>query len=364
MKKLHVFRFLLVLLSVFLIVVPYQSLVRAYTSSSDCPQDGCSIFLPIVHNGGKQLKIGLVTDTSGIDDQAFNQGAWQAVLDAEADLGATGAYLESTSQDDYATSINSFITQGYDLIITVGFLMSDATKAAAVAHPTQKFTIVDISYDPILPNVMSQIYSSEQSAFLCGYLAAGMTTNGKVATFGGMNIPQVTQFMDGYYQGVVYYNQENSTSVQVLGWDPFTQVGVFTNDFNNPTAGYVVAQGFLSEGADIIFPVAGTTGLGAAQAVQEQAGTWVIGVDTDWTITAPAYTSVVLTSAVKNVRATTYAVINLLYQNQFTYGNYVGTLANQGVGLGTISSSVPQVLLTKVEQVKADIIAGTIIVTP
>jgi len=114
----------------------------------------------------------------------------------------------------------------------------------------------------------------------------------------------------------------------------------------------------------IFFPVAGPTGLGAAQAVQEQGESWVIGVDSDWTLTAPEYTSVVLTSATKHPRATTYGVINLTYHNHYAGGNYVGTLTNQGVGLGTISSSVPPTLLTKAEQVKAGIIGGTIIVTP
>lgn len=355
---------ILFILWALLFVVPQQSVIRVNASTSACPPEGCSVYIPTVQKWSRRLKIGLVTDTSGINDKAFNQSAWQGVLDAEAKLGAIGAYLESQSSSDYTKNIQSFISQGYDLIITVAYLMGDATKSAAEAHPTQKFSIVDVTYDPILSNVLSQTYASEQAAFLCGYLAAGMTKTGKVATFGGMNIPPVTQFMNGYFQGVSYYNQENATSVQILGWDPVAKIGEFTDDFNNPPAGLAMAQKLLSLGADIIFPVAGPTGLGAAQAVQWQTDAWVIGVDTDWTLTAPEYSDVVLTSAMKNARATTYGVINRVYQNSFTGGNFVGDLTNQGVGLGTIASSVPPALLIEVEEVKAIIIDGSIIVTP
>ena len=351
-------------LCLLLISIQSQSGVRVHASGSVCPPDGCSAYLPVVQTQGKLLKIGLVTDTGGINDKSFNQSAWQAVLDAEANLGATGDYLESESQDDFSKNIDSYISQGYDLIITVGFLMGDATKAAAKTHPTMKFTIVDFTYTPILTNVISQSYASEQPAFLSGYLAAGMTKTGKVATFGGMNISTVTRFMDGFFQGVMYYNQENGTNIQILGWDPITKVGEFTNDFYNPVAGLFMGQKLLGQGADIIFPVAGKTGLGAAEAVQATANAWVIGVDTDWKLTASEYDSVILTSAIKNSRATTYGVINLAYRNSFIGGEYMGTLANQGVGLGSISSSVPQALLAKVEQVKAGIIAGTIPVSP
>jgi basic membrane protein A and related proteins len=347
----------------FVFAVSSQSTLHVDSAPSACPPD-CSIYIPLTKKPGAQLKIGLVTDTGGVNDGGFNQAAWQAVLDAEANLGSSGDYIESVSQGDFSANINSFISQGYDLIITVGFTMAGATQAAALAHPTKKFTIVDVTYDPVLPNVIGQKFSVEQAAFLSGYLAAGMTATGKVATFGGMNIPVVTQFMDGYYQGVMYYNLENEATVEVLGWDPVTQQGEFTNDFANQPAGLAMGLKLLGEGADIIFPVAGETGLGAAQAVEWDGDAWVIGVDSDWTLTAPDYASVVLTSVLKNVRATTYRVIYQAYQYKFTGGTYFGTLANEGVGLGAVASSVPPALLTEVEQVKADIIAGTIIVTP
>jgi basic membrane protein A len=226
-----------------------------------------------------------------------------------------------------------------------------------LAHPTQKFTIVDVAYSPALPNVISQVYAIEQSSFLCGYLAAGMTKTGKVGAYGGMNIPQVTQFIHGFTQGIIYYNIHKGGSVSFVD-------GGFTDDFNNQALGYTYANNLINQGADVIFPVAGVTGLGSAQAVKDHPGKWVIGVDTDWAVSQPTYSSVTLTSSMKNIRASTYAVINLAYQNSFVGGTYTGTLANQGVSLGTISDQVPAELVTEVNQVKTAIILGTITVNP
>ena len=147
--------------------------------------------------------------------------------------------------------------------------MGDATKAAATANPSQKFAIVDFSYTPPLPNVNALVFNTVQDAFLGGYLAAGMTKTGKVATFGGQEFPTVTIYMDGYWDGVQYYNQKHGKNVQVLGWNEKTQKGSFTGDFTNQTKGQTLTQTFISEGADIIFPVAGNVGLGAAKAPQQ-----------------------------------------------------------------------------------------------
>lgn len=353
---------LLIVLSILLLGAQTQAIERA--SAADSSSGQTTLYLPVVYRGGPVLKIGLVTDTAGIEDAAYNEAVWQGIQDAKTHLGVTAAYLESASQSDYIPNIHTFIDQGYDLIITVGYTMIDATLTSAKAHPWQKFSIVDATYDPIQANILSQTYAAEQSAFLCGYLAAGMTATGKVATYGGMNIPPVLQFMNGYYQGVMYYNDQKGASVQVLGWDPNTSSGEFTNDFGNIPAGKTMGEKLYGWGADIILPVAGPTGQGTAQAAQEQDGRWVIGVDSDWKIMYPTYSDVTLATAVKDARATTYAVIDLVYKGTFAGGNYVGKLSNQGVSLGTIDSAVPQALLDEIEQVKQKIIDGTIVVTP
>lgn len=328
-------------------------------SAATCPAEGCKVYLPQVAKAGPVLHLGLVTSAGGkVSDKGYNGMVWQAVLDAQNSLRSVGAYIESTSTTQYAANINTFINQGSDLIITVGYDMAAATQAAALANPTRKFTIVDYQFDPQLSNVLAQTYASEQVAFLCGYVAAGMTNTGIVATFGGMNIPTVTQFMHGYSQGVAYYNLQKGAAVQVLG------TSTFAGSFTDITAGYNLAHGFINQNADVIFPVAGPTGQGAAQAVQEHTGTWLIGVDTDWKIQYPLYSNVVLTSAMKNVRASTYAVIKKVYESSFSGGTYLGTLANQGVSLGSYATAVPQALRDEVEQVRALIVNGTIVVTP
>ena len=186
--------------------------------------------------------------------------------------------------------------------------MGDATQAAAKAHPSQKFAIVDFSYTPPLPNVNALLFNTVQDGFLGGYLAAGMTKTGKVATFGGQKLPTVTIYMDGFWDGVQYYNQKHGTHVQVLGWNEQTQNGSFTGDFTNQTKGQTLTQTFISEGADIIFPVAGNVGLGAAKAVQQAdaaAGSQKVNmewVDVDGCVSAPQYCKYFITSVQKGDR--------------------------------------------------------------
>jgi basic membrane protein A len=309
-----------------------------------------------------------VTDTGGIDDKSFNATAWKGVTDAEAKLqNITGKYLESQQQTDYEKNINAFISEGCDLIITVGFLLGDATKASAEGNPTQKFSIVDYAYDPTIPNVLGQVFNTNEAAFMAGYLSAGMTKTGKVGTFGGIQIPTVTAFMDGYALGVAYYNEQNGTNVEVLGWDPATQTGLFTGNFESTDDGRTMGQSLMDEGADIIMPVAGPVGLGTAAAALERGNTLIVGVDSDWYLTSPEYASILLTSVLKNMDITTFNAIKDVQAGTFAGGVTVGSLKNGGVGLADfhdLASQVPDELKTALDQVKADIIAGTIKTTP
>ena len=309
-----------------------------------------------------------VTDTGGIDDKSFNATAWKGVTDAQTKLqNVTGAYLESQQQTDYEKNINAFLAEKCDLIITVGFLLGDATKAGAEANPTQKFSIVDFAYDPTIPNVLGQVFNTDEAAFLAGYLAAGMTKTGKVGTFGGMQIPTVTVFMDGFAMGVKNYNEKHNASVEVLGWDPATQTGLFTGNFESTDDGRTMGQSLMDEGADIIMPVAGPVGLGTAAAALERGNTLIVGVDNDWFIASPEYASIVLTSVLKNMDITTFNAIKDVQAGTFAGGVTVGTLKNGGVGLADfhdLASQVPDVLKTELDQVKADIIAGVISTKP
>ncbi|MCO5162662.1 MAG: BMP family ABC transporter substrate-binding protein [Mesorhizobium sp.] len=305
-----------------------------------------------------------VTDTGGIDDNSFNQTAWKGVQDAQAKLGIKGRYLESQAETDYAANINSLLGQ-CDLIITVGFLLGDATKAAAEANPNQKFSIVDYAYDPIIPNVVGQVYATDQAAFLAGYLAAGMTKSGTLGVFGGINIPPVTIFMDGFHQGAEYYNKQKGAKVTVLGWDPAKREGLFTNNFDSLDDGRAFAQNLYDEGADIVLPVAGPVGLGSA-ALANELGVdklKIIGVDADLYLTDPERKHVYLTSITKRMDATVMEVIDSAMKGTFKGGVVVGSLSNGGVDIAPLhdmETLVPEELKTELATIRQQIVDGTI----
>jgi basic membrane protein A len=345
------------------------------SSTSSAPSAGATTSSPTAGTGGSAAAAGkflgcMVTDTGGIDDRSFNASAW-AGMQAAAKAGSNinVKYLQSTTQADYVPNINTFISQKCGIIVTVGFLMGDATSAASKAHPSQKFAIVDVSYPKPLTNVNTLVFDTAQDGFQGGYLAAGMTKTGKVATFGGQKLPTVTIYMDGFWDGVQYYNQKHGTHVQVLGWNEQTQNGSFTGDFTNQTKGQTLTQTFISEGADIIFPVAGNVGLGAAKAVQQAdqaAGSQKVNmmwVDVDGCVSAPQYCKYFITSVQKGIVAAVSTSVTGAAGGSFKGGNYIGTLANGGVALApfhTFDSKVPSSLKSELAQVKAGIVNGSI----
>ncbi len=310
----------------------------------------------------------MVSDTGGIDDRSFNAAAWAGMnAAAAANTNISVKFSQSTSPSDYTPIINTFVSQKCNIIVTLGFAMGDATKAAAKANASQKFAIVD----NVTPgaNVNSLVFNTVQDAFLGGYLAAGMTKTGKVATFGGQEFPTVTIYMDGYYDGVQYYNQKHGTHVQVLGWNEKTQKGSFTGDFTNQTKGQTLTQTFISEGADIIFPVAGNVGLGAAKAVQQAdaaAGSQKVNmewVDLDGCISAQNYCKYFITSVLKGETLAVKTSVLAAASGSFKGGDYIGTLANGGVSLAPFhdwDSKVPASLKSELQQISKGIQDGSI----
>jgi basic membrane protein A len=308
-----------------------------------------------------------ITDTGGADDKSFNQAAWEGgALKAAADLGGEAKLLESTTETDYVPNINSFLGADCDIIVTVGFLMGDATKTAAEANPDQKFSIVDFAYDPVLPNVLGQVFATQEAAFLGGYAAASVTKTGILGTFGGINIGgPVTDFMDGFVWGAQYYNKQKGTNVQVLGWDPATKEGLFVGNFNSLSDGRDYAKNLNDEGADIVLPVAGPVGGGSAALAAELGPDKlkIIGVDADWYLTDPDHKGVYLTSILKQVNATVYEAIKQAHDGTFKGGVLVGTLVNGGVGLAPFhdfDGLVTAETKAELEAIKAGIIDGSI----
>ena len=306
-----------------------------------------------------------VTDVGGIDDSGFNQTAWKGVQDSMKAYGIDGRYLESQSETDYEPNLNALLDAKCDVIISVGFLMADATATSAGANPDAKFSIVDMAYNPTIPNVLGMVFATNEAAFMAGYLAAGMTQTGVVGTFGGINIPPVTGFMDGFYYGVAHHNSQKGTSVQVLGWNPESKDGLFTGNFESLDDGRAFAQNLYDEGADIVMPVAGPVGLGSA-ALAAELGTdalKIIGVDADQTQTDPGNADVYLTSVLKRMDSTVMQVIKQTMDGKFAGGMMVGTLANEGVSLApyhSFDSAVPAALKAEIEAIHTGIIAGSI----
>src|SRR6266581_2859042 len=242
------------------------------------------------------FKACVISDTGTIIDKSFNQSAYEGATQAAAASGGkiTAQFLPSSSPSDYASNITSFINQKCGIIVTVGFLMGDATATAAKANPSQKFAIVDFTYPKPFKNVSTLVFNTVEDGFQAGYLAAGMSKTGTVATFGGQKLPTVTIYMDGFWDGVQYYNTKHHKNVKVLGWNEKTQNGSFvggTNPFGDQAAGARITNTFISDNADIIFPVAGGDGVGTAAAIKTaDAGGKNVNmfwVDTDGCVSSP-----------------------------------------------------------------------------
>lgn len=321
-----------------------------------------------------------VSDVAGIDDDSFNETAWKGMTDAQAALGVQVAFLESTDATEYRPNLDAFIAQGCDIIISIGFLLSNDTAAAAADNPDQLFAIVD--YPVIIPgvgpidpfteastNVRGLNFNTDEAAFLAGYLAAGMSETGVIGAFGGINIPPVTIFMEGFRNGAAYYDSLKGTTTTVLGWNGTD--GLFTNNFDSLEDGRAFAQNLMDEGADIIMPVAGPVGKGSCQAIIEAnaagANVMMVGVDADWYFSAPECGPVMLTSVLKKIDAAVFNTINNVYILHALGNEYFGTLANGGVGIAEFhdfDGAVPAELKAELVQLEADIIAGTVSIAP
>jgi basic membrane protein A and related proteins len=303
-----------------------------------------------------------VTDTGGIDDRSFNQTVWEGFQRAEDDLGIEIANLESNSESDYEPHINTFIEQDCDLIVTVGFLLGEATEEAAQANSDVNLGIIDFAYEEEYDNLLGMVFDTDQAAFLAGYAAAGMTETGTIGTWGGLPIPPVTIFMDGFLAGAEYYNQQNDADVEVLGWDGSD--GVFTNDFDAQDAGANVTSDLLQNGADIIMPVAGPAVLGTATAIDSFGSGLMIWVDTDG-YESTSFGSIILTSVQKRMDNAVYTAIESVINGDFAGGTYVGTLENDGVGIAPFhdfEDEVPQELKDELDEIRQGIIDGDITV--
>jgi len=320
------------------------------------------------NSGGRpaasSFKACMVTDTGGIDDKSFNAAAWQGMQKAQSDGKATVSYVQSKQETDYATNISSLVSQNCRLVVTVGGLMADATVAAAKKNTGQHFVEVDSSGNGT--NLQGLQFNTAQAGFLAGYLAAGYSKTGKVATYGGLKIAPVTVYMDGFQEGVEYYDKQKTKNVQVLGWDEKKQNGSFAASFTDQNKGQQLATNFVAQGADVIFPVAGGTGLGSAAYAKSSGKAVVVWVDTDGFVSAPQYGAVFLSTAEKNIADAVTKSVEDASNGTFATTDYVGTLSNNGVALAPfhdLDAKVDAGLKSELDQVKSDITSGKITIT-
>jgi basic membrane protein A len=306
----------------------------------------------------------MITNSGGLEDRSFNQSSWEGLQAAEDEYGVGVAAIVSTNETDLAPNVEQAVGTGCQFILTVGWELAEATSSQAQANPDLHFAIVDEMVEG--DNIKPIVFDTAQAAYLAGYLAAGMSKTGVVGTFGGDNQPPVTLFMDGFVDGVAKYNEAHGAAVTVLGWDKASQNGLFTGDYENVALGKTTTEGLLDQNADVILPVAGQVGEGAAAAIAERRTGALIWVDSDGYDTLPAeYRSILLTSVLKNTQDAVVEIIGDDIDGDFSSEPFIGTLENGGVGIAPfhdLDSQVPAELKAELDQLKADIVSGALVV--
>ena len=289
------------------------------------------------------LKIGLVTDVGGVNDGSFNQTAWEGMERAAEELGVTVNYLESGTDADYAPNLETFADEEYDLIISIGYMLADATRTAAEQNPDIKFAIVDDATID-LPNVTCLMFRAEQASYLAGYVAGKTTKTNNVGYVAGMANETMNQFGYGYCAGVLDAN-------------PDAKIQQFNaNSFADAATGKTMANTAITNGADVIFHAAAATGLGVIEACHE-AGVYAIGVDSDQSGISP---DTVLTSAMKRVDNAVYDTIESLVNGTLESSVHTYDLAEGGVDIAPSQDLIADDVVAEVEEVKEKIINAEI----
>ncbi len=289
------------------------------------------------------LCVGLVTDVGKIDDKSFNQSTWEGVQRAEKELGAKVQYIETTDAKDYDKNIATFADENYDVIVTVGFALGEATIAAAKKYPNVKFIGVDQFQAEETPNVAGLNFPEDHAGFLVGALAALMTKTGKIGSVCGTDaVPPVWRFGEGYRAGAAYINP--SVEVNVVYHN---DVG-FDKTFTDPEWGKTTAISMIDKGVDVIFGAGGKTGNGALLGAAEK-GVYAIGVDTDQYFTVPEAQKVLLSSAMKLLNPGTFDLIKMAKEGNFPSGNYMGEAGY--APFHDLDSQVPADVKAKMEEI-------------
>jgi basic membrane protein A len=262
--------------------------------------------------------IGLVTDVGEVDDKSFNQSSWEGVVAGGKEVNAITNYVETKDAKDYAANMQLFIDKGYDVIVTVGFAITDATVEAAKANPNVKFIGVDQFQGEVTPNVAGLIFDEAKSGFLAGVLAGMLTKTKTVAAVLGTDlVPPVVNFNRGYIAGAKWVDP----AINVIStYHP----GGMDVAFTDPDWGATTAKQAIGQQADVIFGAGGKTGNGALIETAGNPGLYCIGVDTDQWDTVPEAQKCLVSSATKAITPSIIALIKSVKDGSFPSGNYIG----------------------------------------
>jgi basic membrane protein A and related proteins len=309
------------------------------------------------------VKVCMVTDSGGLGDKSFNDLTYSGITRAEKDFTVEESVLTSTQPTDFVPNLAACKDAGAQLIICVGFMMTDDCKAAATANPDIYYAGVDMGgFD--LPNFRGVTAKMEESSYLAGYLSAGMSKSGKLGWYVGIMGPAVQIFGDGWYYGMEKYNEVHSATVTNMGYDAKNPgQATATGSWIDADKGRQLGSTMLNAGVDIILPVNGGVGAATAAVMQEQGKGYIIGVDQDWTQTYPDYSAQILASVLKKVDVHIYDAIQRVATGTWEGGDFVLTLANGGTDLVINPAiTVPDALKTEIADLKAKIISGEIVI--
>lgn len=300
--------------------------------------------------------IGLVTDIGKVDDKSFNQSAWEGAKAAAKRLKGLSKYVETQDPKDYATNIALFADKQYDIIVTVGFLMADATAVAAAKYPNVKFIGVDQFYAGDLKNYTGLGFPEDKAGFIVGYLGGYLTKTGKTAAIAGGpdSIPPVRKFIEGFREGVAYAAKERGKSFPTASTVYYTGA----NAFQDPAWGASTAAQYLTQGFDVIFSAGGKTGNGGLARIAQQKGAYCIGVDTDQWNTVPEARNCLVTSAMKLIPQGVQTLVRMAAQDKFPGGYYLGKVG--AAPYHAFDSKIKASVKKKVAKVTKDVISGAI----
>ncbi len=325
---------------------------------------------------GKALKIGVVTDVGTLEDKSFNQSAKEGAKAAADAVGGTHDVIVTQAISDYGANIQTFVDKGFDVVVTVGFLIGTDTAKAAKLNPNVHFigvdqgVCVDEKGDPdatfackgdaatLLPNYQGIVFAEEQPGYLAGIVAASITKSGTIAAIGGTNVPAVVAYNAGYVAGAKSVKPDIKTLYQETDPDP-------VKGFNDPAKGKAIAATFVGQGADVLFQIAGLTGQGALEAACASPNVHGIGVDVDQALSIPTVAKCLVTSAEKKLKDTVTTVVKSVADGSFKAGTVIYNAASVPPAIGLSPYHDQAALITpdiqaKIDKAFADMASGAL----